>query len=308
MNGLRAARCPVASFVERTGDVMKVWMTRALFALLGLPLLFAGIMGGPAHASADMRVGVFSWSVENILEAEARELLFNTLIEINAVEVYQSFHRDDTLDFLLEAHERGILVYALAGQPEWGLDPQAKKMINEVNLVVALREKLGEAGPAGLMLDVEPYLTKAYRDDPERAMDAFVAAMRRTYDYAGDAGVEIIICIPYFIDSKGFPNHLRALIEEASDAVAVMNYLKKSEWANIETEVSIAREAGKRVINIAELQRPGMYDLTDRNTYYGEGLSAVWRSFDKLKNEFEYERLSFALHEYTALREVINNE
>ena len=294
--------------MEGMDDGMKVWRDRALLGFFCLFLLFPAFAGKSVQAFGNMQVGLFSWDIEAIREKGSREDLFSILFEINANEVYQSLRVDSARDFLMEAHQRGVRVYALSGQPEWGLDPKAGKMMKEVDLVVSLRRKLDGAGPAGLVLDVEPYLTKIYRNDPEQAMDTFVAAMRKTYAYAREAGVEVILCIPYFYDTKGFPDHLRALIEEASDAVAVMNYFKRTEAANIASEVSIARETGKRLINIAELQRPGTHDLTERNTYFREGLPAVWKSFEKLAGDFGYEGLSYALHDYTALREVIDRE
>ena len=181
-------------------------------------------------------------------------------------------------------------------------------MRKEVGFVVSLKERLGDTGPVGLVLDVEPYLTDTYRKNPKRTMDIYLSAMRRTYDYARERGVELIICIPYFFDSKGFPDHLEALIEEASDGVAVMNYYKEGERKNLETEMGFARRAGKRLINIAELQRPGTHDLTERNTYYHDGLPAVGQSFEALTEYFDYVGLTFALHDYTALRKVLDRE
>ena len=121
-------------------------------------------------------------------------------------------------------------------------------------------------------------------------------------------GVPLIICIPHFYDVIGFDEELKELIEEGSDAVAVMNYDKSDEIGQIDREMELSMKAGKRLIHIYELQRPGLHYLTERNTYYSDGLTAVWASRDTLSAHFDYEGLSFALHDYTALRELMKGE
>ena len=169
-------------------------------------------------------------------------------------------------------------------------------------------EETGKSGLAGLMLDVEPYLTSVYKKNRQNAMDRFSEAMRNTYAYAREMGVPLIICIPHFYDIIGFDEELKELIEEGSDAVAVMNYDKSDEIGQIDMEMELSMRAGKRLIHIYELQRPGLHDLTERNTYYPDGLPAVWASRDTLSAHFGYEGLSFALHDYTALRELMKGE
>ena len=262
----------------------------------------------PTQTPARARLGVFSWHTKNMAEEEAREKMFDILLQVGANEVYQLMNAKAAPSFLKRAKELQIDVYVLAGQPEWGLDTAARRMLEEVDRVAALRAQLGDAGPAGLMLDVEPYLTDAYKAKPERTMDKYLAALRKTYAYAQEAGVPLIVCIPYFFDTKGYTAQLNALIEEACDAVAVMNYQKKDEIGQIKTEMAAAKRAGKRLIHIYELQPPGSHDLTERNTYHRDGLPAVWDSRDKLLAYFNDDGLSFALHDYATLREMIAHE
>ena len=262
----------------------------------------------PAQVPDSTKLGVFSWQRENASNNEAAERMFETLVQVGASEVYQYMDSKASDYFFQRAKELQIAVYVLAGQPEWGLDTNAKQMINEVGFTAELMARMGGAGPAGLMLDVEPYLTKAYKKNREQTMEGFLEAMRKTYASAQEAGVPLVLCIPHFYDTKGHIDELNALIEEASDAVAVMNYQKKDESGQIQTEMDAARRAGKRLIHIYELQQPGLHDLTERNTYYLDGLPAVWDSRDKLQAAFGYDGMSFALHDLTALREVIGRE
>ena len=260
----------------------------------------------PAYSSP--RLGVFSWNSEDAADENKAKEMLDLLAQLGANEVYQNINSINAISFLRQANEHEIDVYILAGQPEWGLDRDGKQMLKEVDLAAELMNLLGTAGPSGLILDVEPYLTDAYKKNPDRSMRKYLEAMRKTYAYAQESGVPLIICIPYFYDTKGYVDILRALIEESSDAVAVMNYQKADEIGQVETEMAFSKQADKRLIHIFELQRPGLHDLTERNTYYLDGLQAVKDSLERLHAHFYYEGLSFALHDYTALRKVIANE
>ena len=277
--------------------------------VLRLPDIAAGgsfLRGAKAENPA--RLGIFSWQKNNASNEALREEMLGVLVSKGITEVYQTLDVKTAPSFIRRARELGIDVYMLAGRPEWGMDSGAKKMRGEVARAARLMEETGKSGLAGLMLDVEPYLTSVYKKNRQNAMDRFTEAMRNTYAYAREMGVPLIICIPHFYDVIGFDEELKELIEEGSDAVAVMNYDKNDEIGQIDREMELSMRAGKRLINIYELQRPGLHDLTERNTYSPDGLPAVWESRDKLSDHFGYEGLSFALHDYTALRELMKGE
>ncbi len=267
-------------------------------------VLTGSAQGSPSQAPGRAGLGVFSWQRTNASDEDAARVLFETLTQVGAGEVYQVLGGKTAAFFWERAKELRIAVYVLAGKAEWGLDRDARQMIREVDKAARLMEQLGGDGPAGLMLDVEPYTTSAYKRNPDDTMAKYLEAMRITYARAREKGVPLILCIPHFYDVIGHAGVLDALIREACDAVAVMNYQKEDEAGQIAAEMEAARQTGKRLIHIYELQRPGLYDLTERNTYHPDGLPAVWESIEKLRASFDYEGLSFALHDYTALREM----
>ncbi len=283
------------------------------FAFLSLLLWTACLAGRaaggpetrPAQTPGRAELGVFSWQRTNASDEKAARAMFETLVLLGASEVYQIMGGKTAAYFWERAKELQIDVYVLAGKAEWGLDTNARQMIRQVDNTAKLMAQMGDNGPAGLMLDVEPYLTDDYKKNPEATMRKYLEAMHKTYAHAREKGVPLILCIPHFYDALGHGGVLDALILEACDAVAVMNYQKHDESGQIKTEMEAARQAGKRLIHIYELQRPGLYDLTERNTYHQDGLPAVWESRDRLQAFFDYEGLSFALHDYTALREVL---
>ncbi|MHC1787169.1 MAG: hypothetical protein AB9880_08940 [Christensenellales bacterium] len=277
------------------------------FALFAVLLVGRAIGEGTTHSEPSLtrpRLGVFSWQRTNASDETAAKDLFDLLVSVGASEVYQNLDVKGAGSFLRRAKELQIDVYMLSGKPEWGLDRNARQMINEVDKTAKLITQMNGEGPAGLMLDVEPYLTGAYLRNPKQTLAKYLAAMRKTYAHAQEKGVTLILCIPYFYDSVGFTEELNTLIREACDGAAVMNYQRADEIGQIEAEVAASRQAGKRLIHIYELQRPGLYELTESSTYYTDGLPAIWESQEKLQAHFAYEGLSFALHELGSLHEV----
>ena len=73
-------------------------------------------------------------------------------------------------------------------------------------------------------------------------------------------------------------------------------------------EVGYAREYGKGVICIYELQKPGRHQLEEINTYSEQGLEALWESSRRLEDQFGYDRLQFAYHYYNPLKEMLAGE
>ena len=71
--------------------------------------------------------------------------------------------------------------------------------------------------------------------------------------------------------------------------------------------LELAREHGKRVICIAELQAPGRHELTEINTYYGVGLRPLLASWEVLADRFDYSGLSFSYHYYAPLLELLED-
>ncbi len=135
-------------------------------------------------------------------------------------------------------------------------------------------------------------------------MNDFVTGMKTAYKTANKNDLKMILCIPYFYDNMGFSKQLDDLIKSGCDTIAIMNYYKDKEITNIKLEVAIANKYGKEVVTIYELQAPGTHDLSDKNTYYNDGIEAINENFNNLKEA--YQDITIAFHEYRSLKEVID--
>lgn len=258
------------------------------------------------------QTGVFSWEHE-YMEKESAKVLGNLMNQLECSNIYQEIPSDidaETLHrFMREQTEQGHQVYALSGQREWGVEEDGHSMLEIVEQVNAWNRRLPEQDRiTGIMWDVEPYLLDEWDEDADAVMEQYVDNCIRSYKKAEKCHLTVLACIPLFYDRHGFEKQLERLIEKGCDGIAVMNYHKEDEIGQIETEVGLAREHNKTVIHITELQEPGRHELTEENTYYHDGIDAVWDSWREIEGYFRYEKLGFAWHYAKPAIEILEQE
>lgn len=283
----------------------KRWGLLAALACVCLLAVFLRPHG--ADAPLELDDGLFSWGGA-VLAPENRAELLDTLTRLDTGVLYQEFPTDrpDAASFLKDMKTAGVQVWLLTGQAEWGLEPDGASLKAEIDRASALSAQSG-GGLAGLMVDVEPYLTDEWTEDEGRVLELYVSCMAAARQYAQEQGLALLSCIPYWYDNS-HTDMLAQLIQTGCDGVAVMNYYRDREAEHIGAEVSLAREAGKPVICIYEFQRPGIHGLTEKSTYYTDGLTAAWESWAAVQQEIGYKNLSFAYHWYEPVQELLGRE
>ena len=255
---------------------------------------------------------MFCWDTDN-MQKENRSALDQVIKEANINEIYQEFSQDEaelqqTASFLEDMNRKDISLYALLGEAEWAYEEDGKSLVTEIEQVQKLRKTLENGQQIqGIMVDVEPYVLNEWDSGTEERnmlMQSYLRGIAAAYNAANDYGLELLVCIPLFYNAT-CPEVLETLISEHCDGIAVMNYNRENEYAQMKDEVEMARKYQKRVICIYELQQPGKHDLTDINTYYHAGLKVLWASRETLEQQFAYERLSFSYHYYDPLQELL---
>ena len=135
--------------------------------------------------------------------------------------------------------------------------------------------------------------------------NSYLKAMRAVKKEAEKRNYETVLCIPYYMDE--YP-YLKELVSQGCDGLAVMNYYRKNEALHIETEAGLCKKYHKRLIHIYEFQKVGRHSLEEMNTYYDLGYDAIKESFEKLKNIYNEIDMCYAIHDYDAFNEVMENE
>ena len=287
---------------------MKIGLISKLYIIyfISLSMVFTSCDNNVATRS------LFSWKDNEVLEGKTE--LFETMNKMNINTLYQNFSikltGEQIKKFLIEANEIGVEVYLLDGDPTWALSENGKQMIETINRVNNINMDLeDDIKIKSIVFDIEPYLLKEWGGKNNKdIMNTFINGMKIAYKKANESELGLIVCIPYYYDNMGFSNQLEELIQDGSDSIAIMNYLRDKEAKNMEYEVELANKHGKNVINIYELQKPGIHSLKEKNTYYNLGINSVENNFNNILEYFPDMKISIAFHEYRALKEVLDFE
>ncbi len=272
---------------------------------------------GQEEGAADTKdYGLFGWSDQVVTDQEQWQELLSCMEQAGVTSLYQSFSQEsldsgEAESFVREVRSAGGAIYMLMGDAQWAYEPEGESLLREVQRVVHYNESCKEDGRiAGVMVDVEPYLLDEWDgEDRERQelMESYLSGMKNAYQYAASEGLFFWACIPTFYNSS-CQEVLEELIANACDGVAVMNYNRKDEYGQMAHEVGYAREYGKKVRCIYELQEAGKHDLEEINTYAQEGLEQLWLSAEGLSRQFGYEGLGFDYHYYEPLKKMLREE
>lgn len=326
-------------------------LAKAAIALLVPVIILSLIMAGcsndlteePETEKLPLKGGLFSWK-SSVVECDSQEkhadtadsseekqkrknVLFKTMNDLNLETLYQSFSKDlkesDIIEFLKEADSQGIDVYLLTGEPEWAKSDTdtAEKMIAELERTEKINKKLSKnAKLKGVIFDVEPYVLDEWDEEQSELMENYAEAVKETYKKAQSLNLEMLVCLPFFYDSKGFEEELEIIIGEGCDGAAVMNYYREKEIEHVETELLLAQKYGKQLINIYEFNKPETHGVTEKNTYYKEGTDKALKNFENLLDFYcgggtghypeamQAESIRYAYHDFEAVYEVMNNE
>lgn len=257
---------------------------------------------------------LFSWEKE-VMEEENRQEFFDTMDKLGLHILYQSIpkysqeEKEVVLSFLQEAEKRNISVYALMGEPSYGLEADGAHMKKKLTQIQQWREVSGDKDLiAGVLMDVEPYVTEEWQEDEVGTMDTFVTAMKAAYEKAQEEEITFGVCIPFYYEENGKEDLLEELIGKGCDFIAIMNYFKQDEIGQISTEMHLCDRYNKSAVIIYEMQKPGVYDLREINTYYHEGVKAVKESAKKVQKAYPDSFLGYAFHDYNATKEVLEGE
>lgn len=303
--------CELGLILPKGGIFLKNFLLLLTAAVLLCGFVLCGC-GAAERKDRKKGAALFSWS-DDVFESENTKRLMENMDSWGVTVLFQAFpgklKKEELRAFMAETAGRGITVYLLTGEPEWGLDPSGSDMAEEVERAAAYNRILpADAQLAGVLMDTEPYLTEEWDDDMESVMDSFVSGMREVRRAARGEGLELVGCIPYYYDTKGLEAQLSALIQEGCDGLAIMNYYKEGEAEHIKTEMRLANDADIPVTVVYELKAPGEHGLTEKNTYYAEGLEGVRKSVRAMEKYYGTGSFLYALHDYEAVKEAAGRE
>ena len=252
--------------------------------------------------------GLFCWDEEVLKDTSQRETLWRAMKQYDLRELYQHISSDMTPEelspFFMDAAAHDVTVYMLTGDPSWALDEDGTDLTAAVRQAASVQKQAGGSVLKGVMADVEPYLLPGWEEHSGELMDSYVSSMKTARKQAEAEDLFLYACIPYYYDTEGLTPYLDDLMEDGCHGIAVMNYYRENEAKHLKYEWQQAKHLQKPVINIYELQRPGVHGLEEISTYHASGMDGVEKSFQKIQEELPYPDLFYAVHDYRALLEV----
>lgn len=255
--------------------------------------------------------GLFSWSA--VEEGPQLDRMAAVVRQLGIGQVYQAFSSEELAAGAPRAlvgrlRQAGAETYLCVGRPEWGLEEDGAALCASIEEAAAYNRAAGKKERlSGVLVDAEPYLTDAWDEDKADVMRRWCGALVSARACAEKNGLSLIACLPRWLDAVD-KDILEQMIAKGCDAVALMNYGRSDEAAAMEEEWALARRYGREVVCIMELAAPGRHDLTEEQTYWGEGLDALHASWEALQGRFGGEGLRFAYHYYKPLCQLLEQE
>lgn len=179
------------------------------------------------------------------------------------------FSTDPTYaEFLDSAHDAGLEVFALAGDPTWA--KRSRPFIRWVD------EVLTHGGFDGLAPDIEPYTLSEWSNGKRRArlISGYLRSLEDAVTHAG--GLPVMPAVPFWWDEPVFAVDGSLLIDEVIervDGITIMAYRDMAEGPNgilalAGYEVSATAAVGKTITIGVETARDATYEHV---TFYEEG-------------------------------------
>lgn len=202
--------------------------------------------------------------IVSFAEEQGVNLLYLQIDTSRKADYYRSFIR--------KAHEAGVSVHALGGDPSWGLQQNRGKILALVDWVIDFNlNAADEEKIRGIHLDIEPYLHAEWKTEKDSVLKQWMGNVEAYTERAGiDSSLEVGCDIPFWLDKTPLPEDPDTTISEwlisKHDHVAVMSYRDRVDGPNsmssiVTQELSWADELGKKVLLGAETKESSEGDI-----------------------------------------------
>lgn len=225
-------------------------------------------------------------------------------------------------DLLSKAAAKGIAVEALDGAPEMGLETNRAKTLSYLDAVLKFHQQQPKGkGFAGIHYDIEPHLSKRWRDGDEKsvALETLGTMLEiQQHVKAADPALTLAHDIPMWFDARGesltlefngASKNLHQHIQDLSDYVGIMSYRLHATGPNsvsavCEQELAYAQKTGKKLYASLET---GQLKSEPEITFYGHKPEEFIKVRDEVVQKMS-ESPAFGgilLHHYGAVRDLL---
>lgn len=257
-------------------------------------------------AAATHKKSMWVWEIEEITNLENILPTYKAL-GVDCVYQYASKNKIEAnvealSTYISQLHENHISCYAMDGEPGWYNNIETMKTF--IDSVYTYNVSHPNEKFDGIIFDIEPYASEDSLTNKER-ITLWRDNAREVYLYANGLGIKIIFTNPVWYSNADYAGTVLSFTT-FSDGISYMNYSKSYLIENIREEVEIARDNDCWIESISELNIPSSSLDTDITFYY-DGLGAVHEAWDKMKQAFNYEKMSFSYHYLSPIKRLISD-
>ena len=129
--------------------------------------------------------------------------------------------------FILDAHQAGIGVTALDGNPSWALAADQSTLLSRIQWVAQYNASVPAVSQFhAIQFDIEPYLLSQWNTNNASVIAQWTTNITTAVQAAHGAGLQLMVTVPFWLDQFQAPNGqpLGLWMSEATDATVVMAY------------------------------------------------------------------------------------
>ncbi|MEK3734908.1 hypothetical protein MKX64_21075 [Paenibacillus sp. FSL M8-0334] len=287
---------------------------RQMLIVLLTALLLAGFQA-PAHGEATGVRATWVWQTEFIADRGEQLIAFAKDEGINLIylQIQRQLPKPMYEHFIQQAHENGIAVHALGGDPRWALAEYRNDMLDFADWVTSYNREAA-ARFDGIHLDIEPYVLDQWEDQHPSIIESWQRNLTAFLNTISDAGLETGIDIPFWFDSFTLADGtgLNESLMNDFDHVTVMAYRNQLDSANgiislVQSELELASRLGHRVIvavNTKEMPKE------PHTSFYGLGKTYMNQTLLELQHELSSfpSFAGLAIHDYRSWESMPHSE
>lgn len=270
------------------------------------------------------------WDVTIPASKESTKRLLEFCKSKNINRLYLSAHNfseeasKNFKQFNQNAHNNGIFVHALGGDPRWGLERYHQQPLRWVEDVLSFNRASKPAERFdGIQNDIEVYLLgKAWEQNKEGMLKEYLDLNRKIIELRQIEEADIIYAcdIPFWYDDdsslvvnwNGTSKPASFHILDTTDSVTIMDYRNFAEGANGSIELAAKEVAYAATVNkkiyIGQETKEGLYP--PYITFGGQTEENMEKQIKKLVEAYINNPgfAGIAMHHYTSYRKLVENK
>lgn len=239
---------------------------------------------------------IYSWNRE-IFEIEP-EVLFLELEQNKIGTIYQGLYPEDFNDSCLKEivrqyRNKGIEIAYLIGDSSW---KDSTTVIHWALEPLVRFNNSSDSKIEKVCFDIEFFASK-----DGTSIEEYIAMMKGVYNYCHEHNLEVIVCLPYWIEGVYGKTAFLELLDYV-DVLSCSIFYVEQEEKLVSNVLQLCREKEKPLEVIYELQPENeKYKVEAINTYYYKGLQAMINTSINLEQRFGVRTSMHNLSEYRNL-------